>query len=78
MKEGSSLFHTVVLIIFWEQGSARGSAAEWLQLALNQRLFYNADKLYERKCAAFFLFFFFFSQGFRITVRIPQTDVKSV
>lgn len=55
MREGSSLSHTVVLIIFWEQGSARGSAAEWLQLALNQHLVYNADKLSERKCTLFFV-----------------------
>lgn len=55
MEEGSSLSHKVVLIIFWEQGSARGSAAEWLQLALNQHLLYNADKLAERKCTFFYL-----------------------
>lgn len=58
MREGSSLAHTVVLIIFWEQGSARASAAEWLQLALNQHLFYNADKFSERKCTLFFVCFF--------------------
>lgn len=66
----------MVLIIFWEQGGARGSATEWLQLALNRHLFCYADKLSERKCS--FLFSFAFSQGFRITIRIPQTDVKSV
>lgn len=75
MREGSSLAHTVVLIIFWEQGSARGNAAEWLQLALNQHLFYNADKFSEKKYS---FFLFAFSQGFKITVRIEQTGVKSV
>lgn len=66
MKEGSSLFHTVVLIIFWEQGSARGSAAEWLHLALNQHLFYNADKLSERKWCLFFFFCLLFHRDLEL------------